>query len=784
MDVPELDRSQKTPANIGVSPHAQSNSKQDSGHSPAVTPPAKSSQTVAHIITPEQSLQLLLAVVESYLTPLDVANIKRAFVLAEAAHSGQFRKSGEAYVTHPIAVATILAQWRMDSETLMAAIMHDVVEDTDTTLQELAQQFGAPVANLVDGVSKMDKLKFESAEAAQAENFRKMIIAMASDLRVILIKLADRLHNMRTMGSVGEAKQKRVSQETLETYTPIARRLGLNNVFNELSELCFRYIHPEEYRELSAAVAGTRTAYEVTVEAVAEMIQKKLAEFGVVAEVVGRKKLLSSIYEKMLKKERKFADVNDLYAFRIVVPDYTACYVALGALHALYRPVPGMVKDYVATPKVNGYQSLHTVVSTPLAARTEVQIRTAEMHKVAEAGVAAHWLYKSDDSGEQKKISEAHRKALQWLQELLDSDKKAANALEFFELIKASLFLNAVYAITPEGKTINFPVAATVVDFAYAIHSKVGDEAIGAKINEVEVPLSTRLHNGDVVQIITQKGSKPKPSWLSTVASAKARAHIRHYLKNKNIEESIALGELLLIQAVRAIDRDPNEMGLIHWDRALKSEGGRVKNDVLAEIGMGKILAVVIARRLFGVADTAEVVGATVKPHEIVAIRGGQDVPFVFAECCRPIPGDGIVAMMQRGRGLMVHTQDCAWLKAAHPDTSRLVNVHWGANEGKGHSHSQTKDFPVDIDVRVMNGRGVLANLTGAIAKADANIETVAVVSGGASENMLSVLRFTIEVKDRTHLSKVLKQLRALTEVRHIRRIKTGKIKEPHSDRT
>lgn len=774
MDVPESTRSQKLPANAAVTLCAVP-STPPPPRAVIPAPPAPPAPA-PYIITPAQSLQLLTAVVEGYLTPADVANIERAFIVAEAAHTGQYRKSGEAYVTHPIAVATILAQWRMDAETLMAAILHDVVEDTDTTLQELAKQFGVPVANLVDGVSKMDKLKFESAEAAQAENFRKMIIAMASDLRVILIKLADRLHNMRTMGGVGEAKQKRVSQETLETYTPIARRLGLNNVFNELSELCFRYIHPEEYRELSAAVAGTRTAYEVTVEAVAEMIQKKLAEFGVVAEVMGRKKLLSSIYEKMLKKERKFADVNDLYAFRIVVPDYTACYVALGALHALYRPIPGMVKDYVAAPKVNGYQSLHTVVSTPLAARTEVQIRTADMHKVAEAGVAAHWLYKTNENGEQSKISEAHRKALQWLQELLDSDKKAANALEFFELIKASLFLNAVYAITPDGKTINFPVAATVVDFAYAIHSSVGDTAIGAKINDVEVPLSTRLHNGDVVQIITQKDSKPKPSWLSTVATAKARAHIRHYLKNKNIEESKALGELLLIQSVRAIDRDPNDIGKMHWERALKSEGGRTKDHILADIGMGKILAIVTARRLFGVADTAEVVGTAIKPHEIVAIRGGEDVPFVFAECCRPIPGDTIAAMMQRGRGLMVHTQDCIWLKAANPDASRLVNVHWGESAGK--------DFPVDIDVRVMNGRGVLANLTGAIAKADANIETVAVVSGGASENMLSVLRFTIEVKDRTHLSKVLKQLRALEEVRHIRRIKTGKIKESHSDKS
>ncbi len=778
MDVPESTRSQKLPADAAMPPHVRAHDRAPmplNGSSATIATMLAPPAPPAYIITPEQSLQLLLAVVESYLTPADIANIERAFAVAEAAHVGQYRKSGEAYVTHPIAVATILAQWRMDSETLMAAILHDVVEDTDTTLQELGKQFGAPVANLVDGVSKMDKLKFESAEAAQAENFRKMIIAMASDLRVILIKLADRLHNMRTMGSVGEAKQKRVSQETLETYTPIARRLGLNNVFNELSELCFRYIHPEEYRQLSAAVVGTRIAYEVTVEAVAEMIQKKLAEFGVSAEVTGRKKLLSSIYEKMLTKERKFADVNDLYAFRIVVPDYTACYIALGALHALYRPIPGMVKDYVAAPKVNGYQSLHTVVSTPLAARTEVQIRTADMHKVAEAGVAAHWLYKTDETGEKKKISEAHRKALQWLQELLDSDKKAANALEFFELIKASLFINAVYAITPEGKTLNFPVAATVVDFAYAIHSKIGNTAIGAKINDVEVPLSTRLHNGDVVQIITHPDSHPKPSWLSTVATAKARANIRHYLKNKNIEESVGLGELLLIQGVRAIDCDPNEIGKTHWDRALKGEGTRVKNDILADIGMGKTLAVVIARRLFSVADKVDVAGAAVQSHEAVVIRGGEDVPFVFAECCRPIPGDTIVAMMQRGRGLLVHTQDCGWLKTAHPDASRLVVVYW--------DKAQNKDFPVDIDVRVMNGRGVLANLTAAIANADANIETVAVVSGGALENMLSVLRFTIEVKDRTHLSRVLKRLRALEEVRHIRRIKTGKIKEIHSDR-
>jgi GTP diphosphokinase / guanosine-3',5'-bis(diphosphate) 3'-diphosphatase len=711
----------------------------------------------------------LKSVISAYLKPGDIAKVEAALALAHEAHLGQTRKSGEPYITHPIAVATLLAQWHLDAQALIAAILHDVVEDTPTTKDEIAKQFGQAVADLVDGVSKLDRLQFATLEEAQAENFRKMLLAMARDVRVILIKLADRLHNMRTLDAVHQAKQERVARETLEIYSPIANRLGLNAVYYEFEDLGFKYLHPTRFQVLDRAVKSARGNRREVVRTIQDAINARLAEFKVKAIVTGREKHISSIYKKMQEKHISFSEVLDIYGFRIIVEDMPSCYLALGALHTLYKPFPGKFKDYIAIPKNNGYQSLHTTLFGPFNAPVELQIRTANMHKIAEAGVASHWLYKTLDG----EVSNMQQKTHQWLQSLLEIQSGTGDALEFLEHIKVDLFPDAVYVFSPKGKIISLPRGATPIDFAYAIHSDVGNRTVAVKVNDESVPLSQALKNGDRVEVVTNETGRPNPAWLNYAATGRARAQIRHYLKTTQKAESVELGELLLIQAVRTLNFDPHDIGKIHWQRLLKGDSAKTKEEVLTEIGLGKRLAVVAARKLFNVAELDQ---PEHHPKDAVVIRGTENMAVQFAQCCHPIPGDPIIAQMKGGQGLVVHTHDCPTIRASgafRMDRDRWVDVAW--------DRAIDKLFKVDIRLVVTDARGVLARLAAEIASANSNIVHIRMEEALRDEKF-STLQFTIEVNNRQHLARVMRQMRQLPEVVRISRVKSGVARETKLD--
>ncbi len=712
----------------------------------------------------------LKQLVSTYLKPADIANVEAAFEVARAAHEGQTRKSGEPYITHPLAVATILAQWHLDAQALIAAILHDVVEDTPTTKDDIAKQFGKAVAELVDGVSKLDKLQFATLEEAQAENFRKMLLAMARDVRVILIKLADRLHNMRTLDAVHQAKQERVAKETLEIYSPIANRLGLNAVYYEFEDLGFRFLHPNRFSVLEKAVKAARGNRREVVGKILDGIKNRLKEFNLEANVTGREKHLSSVYKKMQEKSISFSEVLDIYGFRIIVKDMPSCYVALGALHTLYKPFPGKFKDYVAIPKANGYQSLHTTLFGPYGTPIELQIRTADMHKIAEAGVASHWLYKTLDE-KNSSLSDMQQKTHQWLQSLLEIQSGTGDALEFLEHIKVDLFPDAVYVFSPKGKISSLPKGATPIDFAYSIHSDVGNRAVGAKINDEIVPLSNRLKNGDRIEIMTDETGRPNPSWLNYAATGRARSHIRHYLKTTQLAESVELGELLLIQAVHSLNFAPNDIGKNHWQRLLKGDSAKTKEEVLTEIGLGKRLAMVAARKLFAVADLDN---PEHRPKEALVIRGTEDMAVQFAPCCRPIPGDPIIGQMKGGQGLLIHTHDCPVIHPFKSGAEKWVDVQWDP--------TIDRLFKVDIRLLVAEGRGVLAKLAAEIASADSNIVHVQMGDLQSTDEKYSKLQFTLEVKNRMHLASVIRQMRNLPEVVRLTRVKSGLAKDSKAE--
>src|SRR5688500_12195852 len=535
-----------------------------------------------------------LTAVLGYLKPADVAHIEEAYEVARAAHSGQYRQSGEPYITHPLAVAKILAEWHLDAQALMAALLHDVVEDTATTKAEISRTFGKPVADLVDGVSKIDRIEFQTLQHAQAENFRKKLLAMARDVRVILIKLADRLHNMRTLEAVPLEKQERIARETLDIYAPIANRLGLISLYYELEDLGFHYLHPTRFRVLEKALKKARGNRRDAMGKIQKSIQARLREFKVEAQVNGREKHISSIYKKMQEKNISFSEVFDIYGFRIIVPDVASCYLVMGALHTFYKPIPGKFKDYIAIPKANGYQSLHTTLFGPFGMPIEIQIRTADMHKVAEAGVASHWMYKSLE-GDTREIQ---LKTHQWLQSLLEIQSESGDALEFLEHIKVDLLPDEVHVFSPKGKIFALPKGATPIDFAYAVHTEVGNHCVAAKIDGSPAPLGTVLRNGNRVEIVTDPQARPNPVWLSYVATGKARSHIRHYLKTMQLAESAEVGELLLVQALRSIKANPDEVGEAHWTHFFKGDSANTREEVLADIGLGKRLAVVVAKKL------------------------------------------------------------------------------------------------------------------------------------------------------------------------------------------
>ncbi|MGE5524162.1 MAG: RelA/SpoT family protein [Rhodospirillaceae bacterium] len=693
-----------------------------------------------------------------YLKPEDISQLESAYHFSKAAHEGQFRKSGEPYISHPLAVANILAQWHLDTQALTAALLHDVTEDTSVTNVEISRNFGKPVAELVDGVSKLDKIEFESQEKAQAENFRKMLLAMARDVRVILIKLADRLHNMRTLDAFDTPKRQRIARETLEIYAPIANRLGLNSIYQELEDLSFKHLYPDRYRVLAKAVKAARGNRREVVSKVMEAMQRRLRDNKVQADVYGREKHLYSIYRKMREKHVSFAQVLDVFGFRIIVPDVQSCYIALGALHGLYKPIPGKFKDYIAIPKANGYQSLHTTLFGPFGSPIEIQIRTMEMHKIAEAGVASHWLYKSTDTS----LSELQRKTHQWLQSLLEMQSESGDSVEFLEHLKVDLFPDEVYVFTPKGKIMSLPRGATAVDFAYAVHTDIGNCCVAVKINQELMPLRTELKNGDRVEIITASHAKPNPLWLNFVVSAKARSHIRHFLKTMRFQESVQLGERLLAQALANFPASLSDVRDQQWDKLIRDSSAKSRNEILADIGLGKRLAVVVARQLLSA-------GANAAPAETaqagaVLIRGSEGMAVQFARCCKPIPGDPIVGLISKGQGMVIHTHDCPVLAKTRADPDRTLDVEWDADT--------RRLFEVSIRLVVKNERGVLARVAAEIAAAGSNIQNVVVEpdEGGTYTGM----DFTLQVSNRIHLARIMRSLRGIPEVVRIFRLKAG----------
>ena len=709
-----------------------------------------------------------------YLSESEVAQVRLAYRFADEAHLGQLRSSGDPYITHPIAVASQCAEWKLDAQALMAALLHDAMEDCGVTKVELIEHFGSPVAELVDGLTKLDKLSFNTREENQAESFRKMLLAMARDVRVILIKLADRTHNMRTMGDMPRAKWGRIAQETLDIYSPIAHRLGLNQTYRELQDLSFRHLLPWRYGVLTKAVEKSRSRRRDLLKKVKAELEATFAAHGMPVRIAGREKSLYSIYRKMHDKHLSFAQVTDVYGFRVLVPETTDCYTALGLLHQLYKPVPGRFKDHIAIAKVNGYQSLHTTLVGPAGINVEFQMRTESMHLVAESGVAAHWLYKVNANQEHAN----DRLGTQWLQSLLDIQDETRDAAEFWENVKVDLFPDAVYVFTPKTQIMALPRGATVVDFAYAIHSNVGDRTMAARINGEQVPLRTELKNGDVVEVVTAPSATPNPAWLSFVRTGRARSKIRHHLKTMQLTESEELGHKLLAQALRAEGIESFPDALTHattWDKLLRFTGSKNRQELLTDIGLGKRIANIVAKRLvLLLGDAGERPDALLLTRErfgegnshgmgSIALDGSENASVKFALCCRPIPGDPILGYLGRGEGLVVHTAHCpVAARLQYKDGERFMGVEW--------SDEPTRAFEVDLAITVSNGKGVMAKVAAALAAAEADIVHIEMVPDGAQD--VKELHFVVAVRDRTHLDAVLAKLQRSPVVMRAQRSK------------
>jgi GTP pyrophosphokinase/guanosine-3',5'-bis(diphosphate) 3'-pyrophosphohydrolase len=702
--------------------------------------------------------------------------VREAYRFADEAHLGQFRASGEAYITHPIAVAGLCAEWKLDAQAIMAALMHDAMEDCGITKPELIERFGAPTADLVDGLTKLDKLSFSTREESQAESFRKMLLAMTRDVRVILVKLADRLHNMRTMEAVDRAKRERVAAETLDIYAPIAHRLGLNQTYRELQELSFKHLMPWREAALSKAVLKSRGYRRDLVDRIQRDVEKAFANAKLPAQIFGREKTIYSIYSKMKEKHLSFAQVNDIFGFRVVVATLSECYVAMGVLHQLYKPVPGRFKDYIAIPKANGYQSLHTTLVSPLGTPVEFQIRTEPMHAVAEKGIAAHWLYKEHDDGAGH---EAQRLGAMWLQSLLDIQDETRDANEFLEHVKIDLFPDAVYVFTPKSKILALPRGATPVDFAYAIHSDVGDHCVAASINGEPVPLRTELRSGDVVEIVGAPNARPNPAWLNFVATGRARSRIRHYLKNMELEESRDLGRKMLAQAMRseglALPGDDSASASV-WQQLIRWSGNKTREDLFTDIGLGRKIATIVATRLVrllaedGIRPDAlaltmgrYAIDESAPAQSMVLIDGSEGASVLLATCCRPIPGDSIVGNLGRGEGLTVHTADCSVGKRLlERDSERWMGVEW--------AEQPTRSFETAVSLLVTNGKGVLAQVASAVSHAEADITHIDMDNEPASET--AELRLLLSVRDRLHLAEVMRTLKRAPTVLRVARIK------------
>ena len=712
----------------------------------------------------------------SYLKPEEIAQVKKAFQFSDASHLGQYRHSGEPYITHPVAVAELCATWRLDAPSIMAALLHDVIEDTGCTKADLVAKFGNKVAELVEGLTKLDKLEFQSHAEAQAESFRKMFMAMARDVRVILVKLADRTHNMRTLDAVPMEKRRRVATETIEIYAPIAHRLGLNVIYRDLQDLSFRYSMPMRFRVIEGAVKRARGNRKEMVEKILQASRMAFAKANLEVDLRGREKTLFSIYNKMRLKHLSFSQVLDVYAFRVTVHSIDECYRALGILHSLYKPMPGKFKDYIAIPKLNGYQSLHTTLLGPSGVPVEFQIRTTDMHAVAEAGVAAHWAYK-DGSPD---MSEVQNRAHQWLQSLIDIQDSSGDSQEFLEHVKIDLFPDAVYVFTPAGQIRALPRGATALDFAYSIHSDLGNTCVAVKINGLQLPLRSELKNSDIVEVITSANSQPNPGWLAFVRTGKARASIRHSLKTKHYSESLQLGERLLASALRQQGVDAALLSPEIWEKLMHWTGDKTREEACVNIALGRRSPQELAIRLkiliddeggaeqmrLGVPDwVAPSQELNHHQRQAILVDGREGNSIHFQTCCHPIPGDNIIGYLGKGEGLQVHINDCPIaLRMLSKDSDKWVEVEWGKE--------LNREFEVDLAIDTRQGKGVLARVASSVTAADSNIMNVSMEDRYKEDSVM--IRFTIQVYDRLHLSKVMRSLRANPDVMRVTRIRAA----------
>ena len=697
------------------------------------------------------SIDVLAERLSTYLDDDQVNLVRRAYFYAEQAHDGQRRRSGEAYVTHPLAVACILADMHMDHQSLMAAMLHDVIEDTGIAKEALDTQFGESVAELVDGVSKLTQMNFETKAEAQAENFQKMAMAMARDIRVILVKLADRLHNMRTLEVLSGEKRRRIAKETLEIYAPIANRLGMHSMRIEFEDLGFKAMHPMRSERIRAAVKRARGNRKEIVNKIEESITHCLTREGMEGEVSGREKHLYGIYQKMRGKRRAFNEIMDVYAFRIVVDKVDTCYRVLGAVHNLYKPLPGRFKDYIAIPKANGYQSLHTTLFGMHGVPIEIQIRTREMEELANNGIAAHWLYKSNEEDQPKG---SHARARQWVKGVLEMQQRAGNSLEFIESVKIDLFPDEVYVFTPKGRIMELPKGSTAVDFAYAVHTDVGNTCIACRINRRLAPLSQALESGSTVEIVSAPGARPNPAWLNFVVTGKARTHIRHALKLQRRSESISLGERLLNKVLVSFDSHLDKIPAERIQAVVAEYQQDVLEDLLEDIGLGNRMAYVVARRLLS--DNGEALPSSEGP---LAIRGTEGLVLSYAKCCTPIPGDPIVGHLSAGKGMVVHLDSCKNIGEIRHNPEKCIQLSWAKDV--------TGEFNVELRVELEHQRGLIALLAGSVNAADGNIEKI---SMDERDGRISVVQLVVSVHDRVHLARVIRKLRGLIGVIRITR--------------
>lgn len=704
-------------------------------------------------------MQRLCAILSSYASAQEITQVVKAYEFSAVAHMGQFRKSGEAYICHPVSVATILAEMRMDTSGIMAALLHDVIEDTLVSKKELSKQFGTEVAELVDGVTKLSKIDSTSYAEAQAKNVQKMFYAMGKDLRVIMVKLADRLHNMQTLGVMPPEKKRRIARETLDIYAPIASRLGMNSVRHKLENLSFAAMYPLRYNVLQNELKKTRGNRRKVVDTIENSIKNRLVQAELHCEVSGREKNLYSIYQKMRNKKVPLAAVFDVYAFRIFCDDVDSCYRVLGVTHNLYKPIPGKFKDYIALPKANGYQSLHTILMGPYGVPIEIQIRTQDMHRMAESGIAAHWLYKSDDD----KAEKFQICANEWLRDLLEIQKSAGDSLEFIDNLKVDLFPQEIFVFSPKGDIIKIPRGATIIDFAYAVHTDIGNACVSAKVDKQLVPLQTKLENGVTIEVITASWARPNAQWLNYVTTAKARSSIRNYLKHFKQQEAINVGRRLLEKELHDMNLHLDAIDNNRLRALLKIIHMPTLDALLEDIGLGNKMPFLIAKRLSQDDIYANIKLNDDKPSRKtpLIIKGTEDMVITLAKCCRPIPGDSIIGFFNPGKGIVVHHHDCRNRSIIRKKQSTWLDVEWCTDV--------VGDFPAELRIEILNQRGALATIASTISEQNSNIENVTVVD---QDERVCVDLITLTVKDRIHLATIMRRLKELTIVLKITRVK------------